>query len=372
MRLVALALVLASASFAIAGCSAADETTADDSDALTGVTDLSALETELGLVKDVKAAGAAGTWTRPDAKLTAGPCYKQTMAGDFAASYEFRRYTKGAAFFSKLGAAPGEGDKRLVACVDIDVADDPSGDGPATFALSGVALDSAMRYHLGRASGSEGGLGHLWIDFDRGEVEIGEPGHYCGLLGGNAGIDPGLKAFNQATADCKQAGGNDDSCVEKAMAACEKAAGRDIKADTIDRPAFPSIDTSDATYFYDVHPSAFDTKNSAAHVPGGIASMVYRYSFLVGENKNAFTLAGDPVGKFVSFEDTVSDDASTVTQHARFEKLDAHHLLANGVERLAITPKGSDDKVVEKAIVLCTRTVGGDNEPTTSFECRGI
>jgi hypothetical protein len=369
MRLASTTFLAVASLVAISGCSAPAEETSGSSDDVTGVTDLSALEAELGLVKDAQS--AAGTWTRPESMLKAGPCYKKTIGGPDGARYEVRRYTKGAAFFAKLGAGAESGDKRPIACVDVDVDKDPNGDGPITNALDGIALDTAMRYHLGRALGDEAGLGHVWLDFDRGNVEIGDEDHYCGIFAESAVNTPGGKAYAQAITTCKQHGGSEDTCGEQAMTACEKAVATDVVADTIDRPAFPSFGASPGAYFYSVQAPASDPK-AEGFVRGEVAAMVYRYAWKVAANRNAFTLAGDPVGKFVKVDATTSDDDKTSKRHARFEKLDAHDLVVDGIEQIAITPKGSDDQVIERAIVLCTRTMGYDGFATSLFQCRGL
>jgi hypothetical protein len=263
------------------------------------------------------------------------------------------------------------GDMRAVACVDLDVADDGN-QGPNTFALSGVALDVAMRFHLGKPTMYDGGLGHLYVDFQRGTVEIGEPGHYCGMIGEAGGHTPGQEAFAQALATCKQHGGGEDDCTAKAMQSCEKAVAKDIVSDTVDRPAFDAIDASPASYLYHVQIERNDAKDPYAYVSGGIASIAYRYAWKVGARQNAFSLDGDPLGKFVKMDEVPSQTDNRTIEHARFEHLDVHHLVDYNVERLAITPKGSDDKLVDGAMVLCTRSLGDDFQPTTPYQCRGL
>jgi hypothetical protein len=372
MRLLPTSL-FALASLATFACAApADETTQGGSDAVTGVTDLSALEAELGFVKDTQS--AAGAWSRPDAKLTAGSCYKSTIGSADGASYEFRRYTKGAAFFTKLGATAESGNKRPIACVDVDADYDDNGK-PIVLSLNGLSLDLTMRLHLGKPTGWDAGLGHLYVDYERAMAEVGDSDHYCGIMGDSGTKSPGSDAYAQAITACKQQAGSEDVCGEKAMTACEKAVAKDIVADTIDRPAFPSTDDGvpGGVYFYSLQLDPGNKTGNQAYVNAGLLSAVYRYALRVAANRNAFTLTGDPVGKFVSFDQTNSNDMTTVSEHARFEKLDAHHLVSDGIERLAITPKGSDAKVVESAVVLCTRAVGGEyNQPTAAYQCRGL
>src|SRR4029078_2248880 len=100
-------------------------------------------------------------------------------------------------------------------------------------------------------------------------------------------------------------------------------------------------------------------------------SVAYRYALKVGARRNAFTLAGDPLGKFVKMEEVDNKDDTSVA-HARFEHLDAHRVVNFNVERLVITPKGSDEHIVETALVLCTRSLDDNFRPTTAFQCRGL
>jgi hypothetical protein len=367
MRLLASSLLFVASVIAASGCAApASDDTSGSGDAITGVTDLTALEAELGLVKDVQA--ATGAWSRPDTKLKAGSCYKSTVGGAHGSRYEFRRYTTGAAFFTKLGATSLSGDERPVACVDLDVAD--AKDQPTVLSLTGISLDLAMRYHLGKVTGWDAGLGHLYNDFERATVEVGDASHYCGIWAGLGPKSPGGDAFAQAITTCKQQAGSEDTCDAQAMDACEKATVKDILADTIDRPAFPSIDDSPSNYFYDLQIDG--GKGNYTYLDAELVTVAYRYARRVGTQQNAFTLAGDPVGKYVSYDEQNSDDKTTMSQHARFEKLDAHHLVHWGIERLAITPKGSDATILESALVLCTRAVGEKNMPTAPYQCRGI
>jgi hypothetical protein len=368
MRFYSFSFALVATLITAAGCSAGvEDASAAGDEAITGVTDLSALEAELGLVKDVQ---EHGQWSRPEAKLAAGPCYKKTIAGPNGASFEVRRYKQGAAFFAKRGSGQLTGDKRAVECVDVDVADD--GDkGPNTFALSGVALDMAMRFHLGKPVSYDGGLGHIYVDFERGEVEIGEPEHYCGIVGTSGEQSPGPEAFAQAITTCKQHGGGEDDCDAQAMKACEKAVAKDVIADTIDRPAFDSIDAYPSSYLYHLQMEQNDPKTPNVYVSGSLASLAYRYAYKVGSRRDAFTLSGDPLGPFVKMDQVDNDDKTSV-EHARFEHVDAHRVVTYNLERLAITPKSSDDHIVENAVVLCTRSLNDDFVPTTAFQCRGL
>jgi hypothetical protein len=370
MRLATTSLLFAPFVLAVSACAGpAGNDTSGSGEAITGVTDFFALEAELGLVKDVEEASG---WSRPDAKLKAGSCYKSTVGGAHGARYEVRRYTTGAAFFTKLGAGALSGDERPVACVDLDGDDPKSGSTTLALSLTGLSLDLAMRFHLGRVTGGGAGAGHTYNYFERATVEIGDPSHYCGIWAPLEPKSPGGEAYAQAITTCKQHSGDADTCDVQAMTACEKATTKDIVADTIDRPAFPFIAGSPESdfYFYNLE---LDSRNGQyTYLDARLVSIVYRYGRRVGTQDNAFTLAGDPVGKYVGYDQQSSDDKTTVSEHARFEKLDAHHVVQNGIDRLAITPKGSDAHIVESAVVLCTRAVDSTNNPTVDYQCSGI
>src|SRR4051812_44097351 len=115
LHLFSLASILAS----VACSTGTAEPASTGDEAVTGVTDLGAVEAELALVKDVQ--DATGAWARSDATLRSGPCYKRTVGGPNGASYEYRRYRQGAAFFAKRGTEPMTGDKRPISCVDADI-----------------------------------------------------------------------------------------------------------------------------------------------------------------------------------------------------------------------------------------------------------
>jgi hypothetical protein len=346
------------------------DVTADGTEAVTGVTDFSAIEAEFGLVKDTQ--DAQGHWSRSDATLATGLCYKRTLGGAHGASYEVRRYRQGAAFFPKLGMTPATGDERPVSCIDFDIVPAEKGD-DTVMSLGGVALDTAMRYHLGKPTGWDAGLGHLYTDFERGNVEVSGADHYCAFLG-EVDRSPGGDAYRNALASCKQTGASDDTCNQKAMTACESATTKDMVRDSIDRPTFDQGDAKPSTYFYYVQVADPENKDSQVDLQGPIAAAVYRYALKTATAHGAFTLAGDPVGKFQKFEyvEIVPSVPGEYAEHLRFEHMDAHHVVSAGVDQLAITPKGSDANIVASAAVLCTRTVGNEGEPTSDYQCRGL
>jgi hypothetical protein len=154
--------LLFAASLAVAGCSSNVPDDAEEIDGkVTGVSDLAELEETLALTKDVQ--DEQGRWSRPDSKLTAGPCYQKTAGGPEAAAYEVRRYKNGAVVAEKKGA-PYVGTRRPVSCVDVD---DDDGE---TLELSGFKLDAAIRYRIGKPTGREGAAGSSYTSFSHGHI----------------------------------------------------------------------------------------------------------------------------------------------------------------------------------------------------------
>jgi hypothetical protein len=288
---------------------------ADDGDAngdvgeddITGVQDLGALETELALTKDQR--GANGQWKRPDAKLTAGGCYKQTKGSATPNDFEFRRYTEGAVFFRKLGAAPGAGDERPVLCLDLDIRGRDNV--PETVTADRFEIDVMMRYDLGREQAAEGALGTEYFQFARGAMRVVDA----------IPVPPGT-------------------------------------TDSLDTPlfrggTFGGIDLGRAGENDPINPS--------------LAKLVFRFAWKDAKAEDKFTLHDDPVGKFVSSE----WNGGTI-QRIRYEHLDAHFIRSANTEALYITPKQSDTNLAANAAVTCTRNVDGQGKATTKFQCSGL
>lgn len=336
----------------IAGCAAdsdAPEDMASESE-IVGVTDLARLETAWGLKKDAQ---VNGKWTRSDEKLKAGYCYKEKI-GIFAKeaeNWEFRRYTTGAAFFRKANTGPASGDKRPIACIDVDSSFDDY-----TMGIDGFVLDAALRYNLGRPSGTEGAAGHQYVSFGDGEkaVEIRDADHFCGLFAGEPGPEPGLKAFDAELAKCKASGGED--CEMQASNACKWWTTIDAQSDKLDRPGWQNnyiVGLTGMEHFKPQH-----------------MMMTYKYALMKGNQSNIFSLGDDPVGKFVKLD--VSGTAESFWVAARYEHLDVHQVYKKGTEALYVTPKSSDKKMEASAIASCTRTVDTMGKGTTDFKCTGL
>ncbi|MFO0735207.1 MAG: hypothetical protein U0270_04980 [Labilithrix sp.] len=302
------------------GCSASPAPAESSSEDVVGVTDLTEMESALGLKPG----------PRDPAKLQAGQCYQRTIGSIYGGLFEFRAYVNGAAFFPKRGTAPGTGDQRAVTCVDVDAENRP-------MALGGVALDVALRYRLGAPKANLFGTGHSYALFQNGMAETGYGDQFCGH--GPARFGGFANAINPAfvTSDHDE---------------CLASFGRDMTEDGIDRPAFDS-----ERYFYEL-----ELNNSRDHVSGELASLVYRYAQKSAVGVDAFTVANDPVGRLVT------EDGP----HLRFEHLDAHDVRAYGTQLIAITPKLSDGDIIGRAVAMCTRRVNDRGEATSDFSCRGL
>lgn len=164
--------VVAVSILALVGCAGTENDDANDDSSeedVTGVKDFRALESELGLVKDV--ANKHGQWQRPDARVKSGTCYQRTV-GKAPADFELRRYSSATAFFHKLTTKPDTetGDARPVVCMDVDARDISGKIGSAY--VNRFELDMLMRYHLGRPGAEQGGAGTSYVDYERGALSI--------------------------------------------------------------------------------------------------------------------------------------------------------------------------------------------------------
>lgn len=287
------------------GCAASEPGAASNDDAITGVTDLSEMESALGLYGDTK--DTHGNYERPEAKLEAGPCYVKLMKGPDAANYELRRYTTGAAFFKKEGAGLASGAERPVLCVDVDVDASENGDGAQTIMVSDIEIDSVLRYRLGAPTGGDGAAGTFYDDFQNGAVSY--HGGYCPE---NSSFDP--LAANAMSTFC------------------------------FGEVKFPGDSGAD----------------------GRLQLLVYEFASKKAAKTNRYSMAADPVGRFVSMQ------GDYTSQHIRFEHLDGHSSQNKDgtVTTIAITPKNSDNDIAAKALVTCT-IAQTDNE-VYDVKCTGI
>lgn len=275
----------------LTGCSMATDATAGDDQAVVGVTDFAPLQQALKLVADKK---VNGVWSRGDAVLKSGACYisvKGPGAKD-PQNWEFRRYTRGAAFFKKLNSGPNTGDRRAIECLDIDLG------GEDALSLDGFALDAVLRYNLGAAQETESGAGLTGILFERGMVTTSGPG--------KAGepLPPVLK-------------------------------------NTIDHPAVAGA------RLYNISPNA----PANVVIEPQQAFLAYQYARVRAVAADTFDLSTDPVGRLVG-QEIVPETGINVT---RYEHVDIHRKVAGAKEQLFVTPKNSDTRVATSAIVTCTR-----------------
>jgi hypothetical protein len=307
------------------GCAATNavpspQTGSDTSDVV-GVEDLSLLEAELGLERDVK--NASGAWSR-DVKQ--GACYAASQAAE--PHWEFRRYKTGAAFFDKKADAPGKGDSRPVLCVDVE----PDGDG-WSMPLHPDVLDAVVRYHLGRTSGTDSAMGGARaLDFERGWLAGHSNAFDCGVatdyVFGEAGDGPegkGVIAYRECTAR----GGSADDCEGEAQAACV------AQGELEDGPlgfipwnltVYPQESTSPV--------------QERLYIDWSTVRSIEAFARSKATTDDRFNMATDPVGRFLK-----SEPAGNVT-HLRYEHLDVH-VAEDGT---FISPKSSDTNFRDVAI----------------------
>jgi hypothetical protein len=301
--LVSCALALGAVSTAV-GCSSptSEPAAASSDDALTSVMDLSEVEGMLNLSKDSK--DPSGNWYRGDDKLKAGPCYQKLIAGTGGQDYEFRRYSEGAAFFKKQGAGFASGSDRPLLCLDVDVwYDDGSQKGVnETLEVSGIELDAILRYRLGRPTGGDGAAGTFYSEYQYGNVTT--HGGYCP----QTGFDPN------------------------------------------------SADALSLFCFGDISAPGISQGN------GGLQLMIYQYAYKHAVRGNAFSMAADPVGRFIRMEGDWNH------QVIHFEKLDGiADVKDDGHQTLSIVRK---DGLV---LASCTRDAVSTNENDFyKVQCTGL
>lgn len=286
------------------GCAAtpASEPAAASDDALTGVMDLSEMESMLGLYKDEK--DQNGAWYRSEEKLKSGPCYQKLIAGPSGADYQFRRYTTGAAFFKKAGAGFASGDDRPIFCVDVDTwYDDGTQEGfYDTLSISDIEIDAVLRYRLGAPTGGDGAAGTFYDEFQYGDVTT--HGAYCP----ETGFDP-------------------------------------LTPEALSSYCFGSISAP-----------------GISSANGGLQVMVYQYAYEHALTSDRFSMAADPIGRFISMEGTWED------QTIHFEKADARATVdPNNVQTLTLATKSGD------VFAKCTRTPVSTNEDDFfKVQCSGL
>lgn len=237
-----LALIATATVMACSTSSASEESATGGEQAVTGVSDLAEVEAALGLVPD--RADASGHGTRPEAKLTAGPCYQK-----WGAAAGIYRYQNGAAFFRTAWSTPGSSGstsevRKAVLCVDVDV----EFDGEAvTVSVPDIELDAALRYHLGAPKGGDAAMGTTYSSFAFGDVK------YHPLACPADGLDP-------------------------------------LAPEAMTTRCFGGID--------------FPGNREASR---SLQLLVYRYAWMKALATNRFTMRSDAVGRFVSMEGDAED-----------------------------------------------------------------
>jgi len=343
------ALAIASLLAMVEGCAVepgAEEASAESD--IVGVTDLTKLESAFHLKKDAE---VNGKWARSEETLKAGGCYtaKLGKGAKDPANWQFRRYTNGAAFFRKANSGANSGDKRPIACVDIEV------EGQSVM-LDGFALDSALRFHVGAPLGYDDGPARTYLQFENGDLELRAAADVCAFEDENVfdAVYPGLKAYNDEKATCLASGKGEKACEASADNACKWWSTVDVKADLLERPSW------NGNYILGI-------ENRTELAPE-VMMLAYRYALAKGTQSDIFSLGDDPVGGFKSTESRdVKAYASWVVAH--YEHLDVHRIIKGKDEGLYVTPKSSDAKVEASAIVACHREA---YTPFSKFTCKGL
>jgi hypothetical protein len=318
---------------------------------IVGTTDLSTLEKSFGLTKDVQ---VNGKWARSEETLRAGECYSDYLGSGAKdpQNWQFRRYKTGAAFFRKANTGANTGDKRPIACLDLDGGDE----GP--YSLDGFALDAGIRYKLGKPAPFDLPDPNQYLTFSTLSVEVKDALHFCVTEveegEGAGGLAPGYKAYGDAKKKCVAEKGAD--CTNAARNACVWWTTLDARADSMDRPSWRD--------FYVV---TLDGEEKLSNVQMMLA---YKYSLAKGKQSDLFSLGDDPVGAYVSVEG--SGNLASGATVAHFAHLDVHHVFAGGKEGVYVTPKSSDKSIAKSAVASCERTIDAKNVATGLFTCKGI
>jgi hypothetical protein len=352
------ALSLIATAFAVGGCSASSSSSSSDSSSpnvgadtndVVGVEDLASVEAELGLVKDRR--NADGQWSRGDAKLTAGACYKKAMAAN--PNWEFRRYVNGAAFFpSEQANVPGHGESRALTCVDVDM----EGDRGGALSIEGFALDAALRFHLGRPLGVDAAMMHVSVGFERGYLYGQGIDAYCGVhdlsTGEGPPAPPAINAGVDAYFACHQGGGEDSACLSAAQKACVDSGKKEMATTMmLSRPSLNGVMVSE------IHVAG----EPGEYVPASLAAVTMRYAEKKAKSADIFNMSQDPVGTLTKIDHGGVNGTGWIT-HARFSRLDVHYFIDASREVIAITPKSSDDNPEAHAVALCKRSIGNEVE----------
>lgn len=313
----------------LVGCAAAtpNEESATGSSDVVGITDIATLEQSLGLQRTTP--GNPGD----TAALQAGACYQALIATpSWSATYEFRRYVNGAAFWAKLGSGYNSGDQRPVMCVDMHRPD-------GAMSLSGVALDAVLRYDLGGFKGSDSGMQKTHLEFERGAILLS----------------------NYDVTDQERIASVQKRPHELPFENASTISGRVMSI---------RVNGVNVNHLFG-KPSIEDNE-----IEGSVAQLVYRYAWHKNEETGRFSLAEDAVGAFRRTATTGGDGGASSSSWD----------FARGVAFLNAqwTDRG-DTSGVEETLRLqkpaatpmqaplaeCVRTTA-ENQPPPSFGCTGI
>lgn len=356
----------------VVGCSGAPDSDVDSqSQEVVGIEDLSRLEQAMGFERDRH---LAGSWQRPEANLTRGTCYKQTIGSANPERWTMRRYTTGAVFFEKASADTGG---RAIACVDYDRKTDDY-----TQSLEGMGLDAILRYGLGEPDAphkdytdvdyqafSRGDLVQASFDFNclslsYDYIGMSDAAAAAPLSPGNA-RHPGLVTLRDRYLTCRGNGNSKETCRKRGATACVEGLKRAATEHPIDYPAFGGYSFLSVGRYGQRRPATV------------LASLVYAFAWSKATNADIYNVANDPVGKFLAV------DVDVNREDVRFERLDAHRVVSrdaateSGVEKITITPKSSDATLAESAIVSCSRPLTfaspyDDGLAVADFACTGL
>ncbi|MFO0738888.1 MAG: hypothetical protein U0270_23515 [Labilithrix sp.] len=332
MRKLSLGLPVAGlfTAMALAGC-AADaprEDSATGAQDVVGITDLSPLERTLGL--------ELATPQNPGSveALRSGECYRALIASPTSyTTFEFRRYSNGAAFWAKKGSGYNSGDQRPVLCVDLSRPD-------GTVSLSGAALDAVLRYDFGKLVGQDSGMQKTHFVFERGVVHLSRYDVSEAERFDSVNKRPHEQPF------------------EHASTISGRLSSLTIKDVTTD------------VMFDGVHVRDMEMNGDVAH-------LIYRYAWRKGEDTGRFTLGEDAVGAF-SRRATMAGDGPGYAETYSFAR---GEVLYSQVGEILREGEGKTTETIElrlpstppdhAPLADCTRTTS-EAEPAPAFGCTGI
>lgn len=314
----------------LAGCAATPhEEAASGSADIVGITDLSTLEQNLDLQRATPANPG------DTAALQAGECYRALIATpSWQATYEFRRYANGAAFWAKLGSGYNSGDQRPVICVDLHRAE-------GSVSLSGAALDAVLRYDFGSFKGSDSGMGKTYLEFDRGAVLLS---HYD-------------------VTDQERTASVQKRPHELPFENASTISGRILSL---------RIKNVKVEHMFGGEPGIEEMEMS-----GSVAQFIYRYAWHKNEETGRFTLAEDAIGGFTHTASDGADAGSAASSYIFARGIVTQSTQANFESQNAVTTDeqiglSPPDPVPNRApLAECVRTTA-QNQAPPAFGCTGL